>query len=885
MLSANYDPQSSPDAKPTAASTPPNSSGFSGGGGLKDSGNGNGNHFPTHSSAANTMFPFGALHQTAAAAPGMPAGLEQKKPTSRLDELFQSKSSQVGLSSLSVPPPPPRRFDPEGEEEEDQEIKVEDDDDDNEESGGVLDKSNGGSSSLDRLREICNKSIVIQPAAAGGSGGGGIGLLDRSIGSDTNDSNGSTNGNNVYSCHLCSYTSLQRDEFNAHVNEHYVFTCCKCEFQTKVEGEYRAHLRAEHDITPEELEDEQGVRVPKINSQGKMKSFRCKQCEYSTVTKEDFWNHTRVHIKPEKMLCCPKCNFVTEYKHHLEYHLRNHFGTKPFKCTDCSYTCVNKSMLNSHMKSHTNVYQYRCQDCTYATKYCHSLKLHLRKYGHKPAMVLNPDGTPNPLPIIDVYGTRRGPKLKKNDAGNKLIVTSNKAAANVAASCSMTPPTPPMIPISSPSRLLGPISPASPSSAAFPMLPSYVMAQMQHIHRMATGVNSPVPTAFPPPPPLHPLANSPLFPTLPTTPDASQMLKCRICHFETINPEVLKNHMTYHGDSKEDSHSPTTVKSEPSVEEEEVDEEMKEGDEEVDVGGSVRRTETSSANRNGRAADKGGEMSDYLTYLRKFAPLMQQQKQQQQPMTMGGSKGSASSQQSSQESPDRVSPSTSTANESTPPPPPPPPQPQNILSRLYLENVMKNLRKDRQESGGSGGARPVAAAATATSATTTTDDSDDSCALDLSNGQIDAAASSAAVASAVAAGSNPVPATVATAMPASAAVAAAVTTASSANGKSSRRKGKAFKLQLKANSAANSADEQSSTTDSLETGSNGNGEKGPLSGSHVCQHCELAFMDQIMYSIHMGYHGYQNPFKCNMCGDELTDKVSFFLHVARKSHQ
>ncbi len=32
------------------------------------------------------------------------------------------------------------------------------------------------------------------------------------------------------------------------------------------------------------------------------------------------------HIKPEKLLCCPKCIFVTEYKHHLEYHLRNHYG-------------------------------------------------------------------------------------------------------------------------------------------------------------------------------------------------------------------------------------------------------------------------------------------------------------------------------------------------------------------------------------------------------------------------------------------------------------------------------------------------------------------------------------------------------------------------------
>ncbi|GLV37911.1 hunchback [Carabus blaptoides fortunei] len=170
--------------------------------------------------------------------------------------------------------------------------------------------------------------------------------------------------------------------------------------------------------------DEQGLRIPRVNSHGKVKTFKCKQCEFIAVTKLDFWEHSRGHIKAEKILTCPKCPFVTEYKHHLEYHLRNHFGSKPFKCDKCSYSCVNKSMLNSHLKSHSNVYQYRCSDCTYATKYCHSLKLHLRKYKHSPAMVLNPDGTPNPLPIIDVYGTRRGPKTKAQKAmeNNEMVL-------------------------------------------------------------------------------------------------------------------------------------------------------------------------------------------------------------------------------------------------------------------------------------------------------------------------------------------------------------------------------------------------------------------------------------------------------------------------------
>lgn len=176
--------------------------------------------------------------------------------------------------------------------------------------------------------------------------------------------------------------------------------------------------------------EDDDIRTPKVNSHGKVKTFKCKQCDFVAVTKKSFWEHTREHIKPEKMLKCLKCPFVTEYKHHLEYHLRNHDGSKPFQCSKCTYTCVNKSMLNSHLKSHSNVYQYRCCDCNYAAKYCHSLKLHLRKYDHKPAVVLNQDGSPNPLPIIDVYGTRRGPKTRNTKANQETSAAAAVAAAH-----------------------------------------------------------------------------------------------------------------------------------------------------------------------------------------------------------------------------------------------------------------------------------------------------------------------------------------------------------------------------------------------------------------------------------------------------------------------
>lgn len=110
-----------------------------------------------------------------------------------------------------------------------------------------------------------------------------------------------------------------------------------------------------------------------------------------------------------------------------------HDGSKPFKCKKCPYSCVSKSMLTSHLKKHSNIYPYRCANCSYKTKFCNALKKHLRKKVHQPAMVLNTDGTPNPLSIIDVYGTKRGPKqkptlVKDDDAPdhNASDITDNK---------------------------------------------------------------------------------------------------------------------------------------------------------------------------------------------------------------------------------------------------------------------------------------------------------------------------------------------------------------------------------------------------------------------------------------------------------------------------
>jgi hypothetical protein len=55
-------------------------------------------------------------------------------------------------------------------------------------------------------------------------------------------------------------------------------------------------------------------------------------------------------------------------------------------------------------------------------------------------------------------------------------------------------------------------------------------------------------------------------------------------------------------------------------------------------------------------------------------------------------------------------------------------------------------------------------------------------------------------------------------------------------------------------------------------------------GDYECPHCQISFGDCIMYTMHMGYHGYKDPYKCNMCGDTCKDRVEFFLHIARAAH-
>ncbi|XP_041422049.1 DNA-binding protein Ikaros isoform X4 [Xenopus laevis] len=54
---------------------------------------------------------------------------------------------------------------------------------------------------------------------------------------------------------------------------------------------------------------------------------------------------------------------------------------------------------------------------------------------------------------------------------------------------------------------------------------------------------------------------------------------------------------------------------------------------------------------------------------------------------------------------------------------------------------------------------------------------------------------------------------------------------------------------------------------------------------HKCEHCRVIFLDHVMYTIHMGCHGFRDPFECNMCGYQSQDRYEFSSHITRGEHR
>ncbi|XP_037226721.1 zinc finger protein Eos isoform X1 [Falco rusticolus] len=62
-------------------------------------------------------------------------------------------------------------------------------------------------------------------------------------------------------------------------------------------------------------------------------------------------------------------------------------------------------------------------------------------------------------------------------------------------------------------------------------------------------------------------------------------------------------------------------------------------------------------------------------------------------------------------------------------------------------------------------------------------------------------------------------------------------------------------------------------------------EEGEQIRAFRCEHCRILFLDHVMFTIHMGCHGFRDPFECNICGYHSQDRYEFSSHIVRGEHK
>ncbi|KAH7693103.1 zinc finger protein, partial [Aphelenchoides avenae] len=58
----------------------------------------------------------------------------------------------------------------------------------------------------------------------------------------------------------------------------------------------------------------------------------------------------------------------------------------------------------------------------------------------------------------------------------------------------------------------------------------------------------------------------------------------------------------------------------------------------------------------------------------------------------------------------------------------------------------------------------------------------------------------------------------------------------------------------------------------------------PPTSQYPCYPCGITFPDYTLFQVHLGFHSWSNPFKCNRCGHQATSSLEFNVHLYETKH-
>ncbi|XP_028665509.2 zinc finger protein 507 [Erpetoichthys calabaricus] len=175
-----------------------------------------------------------------------------------------------------------------------------------------------------------------------------------------------------YQCPICEHIAEDSKDLENHMINHCktrMYHCKQCQETFYYKSQLRAHEREKHDLH-EALPSSSSAKeskAPISPSQDKsddeelgstQKVYKCDICDYTSSTYVGVRNHRRIHS-----------------------------SDKPYRCSSCDFATTNMNSLKSHMRRHPQelqavqlIEQYRCSLCGYVCSHPPSLKSHMWKH-------------------------------------------------------------------------------------------------------------------------------------------------------------------------------------------------------------------------------------------------------------------------------------------------------------------------------------------------------------------------------------------------------------------------------------------------------------------------------------------------------------------------
>ena len=168
----------------------------------------------------------------------------------------------------------------------------------------------------------------------------------------------------TFSCNICTWSSkfkqlAKKHHENKHLNLNLnSYICTECGEGFKSQQVLKHHMKKELGIY----------------------DYKCKQCEYKTITNVQLEIHiVNKHTKAFRFICS-ECGKGFAERFFLKFHMSRHTGERNYKCKFCENRFRLKEVLKRHENIHLNIKPYECNMCPKKFGGQNNLQVHIKRH-------------------------------------------------------------------------------------------------------------------------------------------------------------------------------------------------------------------------------------------------------------------------------------------------------------------------------------------------------------------------------------------------------------------------------------------------------------------------------------------------------------------------